>query len=77
MSIEHAAFYNGFFTVDPYKSRCHIRKEAGASPSCNTPGSEVDWSVEATVECDKFVYDRSVYTSTVATEFDLGKSTCT
>ena len=66
-----------FFIVDPYKSRCHIRKETGASPSCKAPGTEVDWSAEATVECDKFVYDRSVYTSTVATEFDLGKSTCT
>ena len=63
--------------MDSYKWRCHIRKEAGVSPNCNTWGSEVDWSNATTVECDKFVYDRSVYTSTVATEFDLGKSTCT
>ena len=61
-----------FLPVDVFKSRCHIRKDVGAAPTCDSAVSEVDWSSTATEECDKFVYDRSIYESTVATEFDLG-----
>ena len=61
-----------FIPVDSFRSRCHIRKDVGAAIACDSPASEINWTSTATEECDKFVYDRSIYESTVATEFDLG-----
>ena len=62
--------------VDADHNRCSVRAFAHTADDCSAPPVPVDWETAELKTCDAFVYDHSVYSATVVTDFHLVCERC-